>query len=145
MNTAIRSEDMERYLQEMRAFAKRAGYTVSPAAPVAPPAAEEPRPQAACGGGSPAGARTPRLGIPRPRWSRSGLLTRARGRNRLRRKRRSRRASPARQPGRTTDSEPSGHKKASDREAGRFFMPVFICRRKDSCGTDRFHPPGFCR
>lgn len=42
MNTAIRSEDMERYLQEMRAFAKRAGYTVSPAAPVAPPAAEEP-------------------------------------------------------------------------------------------------------
>lgn len=42
MNTAIRPEDMERYLQEMRAFAKRAGYTVSPAAPVAPPAAEEP-------------------------------------------------------------------------------------------------------
>ena len=42
MNTAIRPEDMERYLREMRAFAKRAGYTISPPSPPAPPAVEEP-------------------------------------------------------------------------------------------------------
>ena len=41
MNTAIRPEDMERYLREMRAFAKRAGYTISPTSPPAPPAVEE--------------------------------------------------------------------------------------------------------
>ena len=42
MNTAIRPEDMDRYLREMRAFAKRAGYTISPPSPPAPPAVEEP-------------------------------------------------------------------------------------------------------
>lgn len=81
MNTAIRPEDMERYLREMRAFAKRAGYTISPPSPPAPPAVEEPplrRPPKK----NPRRSRTRRPDIRRPLWSRSGSWTRAAGKSR---------------------------------------------------------------
>lgn len=66
MESVIQPEVLERYKEEMRAFARRAGYTLDP--PEAAPAAAVPRPAAGAGAPGPTeeevSASTDREGMP---------------------------------------------------------------------------------